>query len=790
MNVRAETVALCVAVSSLFACGRSGLDLGGGASGAGGSTGAADTTGTAGISGVAGTAGRVGNAGSDGGAGTPVCERLGEAACKAAPNCHPYTCPCSNQDTFIACMGPDPGRPVPTCPIGVCPAAGAIDGGDSASGDGAMDGTSKPFPSAAGAGCSKDGWCWSTPLPQGNLLKSVSGSGASDVWAVGGAGAIIHWDGRSWAEVQSGTQAPLSGVWSASASEAWAVGYDAAVVHWDGSTWSPATSVPTPPAGCVSDATTWMAVWGSGPSDVWIVGLCQAPKLFGAAIHWDGSQWTPFTLPEGFGAIWGTGPNDAWAIGSDTGDLFQWDGQSWTAVLTGQSSQHGGTAIWGSSSSDLWLGCDGDINADLPPTHWNGMVVGSDAGTSGVIDSSGYASALWGSSSDDVWAVGARRPTDPYWVADEGLILHWNGVTWSQLPSTGAGPLSGVWGSHSDDVWAVGYFGEIVHWDGRTWSAPAEPAPLLLYVIWGGGPDDVWAFGDDEMGLGALHWNGQTWARTEILDAAALGASATQWATCPGGQCNGIGIHPCATWGSGSDDIWVGGCGTASFLVHWDGHSWSRDSSLDAGIAASMQVASMWGNGPQDVWAVGQVASDMSGVAIHWDGTRWSAVTSLSSSDLAHSFRSVWSSGPDDVWIGAETAVLHWDGHSWSQPQPGAFSDPSPYYTIGGSGPSDVWAVTPVGGGLPSNASHWNGTSWQQFTVSGIISSASIVAPSPTNAWLLDGLHMAHWDGAAWTLSASGSNQFPGDSIHGGPNLYWDGTQVWTIGVEGVIRHP
>ena len=282
-----------------------------------------------------------------------------EATCRATPNCSPRYCLCSNQETFIACARSD--RPPIECAPGgmsICPAVDAVDA-DASAADASGDGATIP-------GCSKDGWCWSTPTPQGNLLFSVSGSSASDVWAVGGAGAIVHWDGRSWAEVPSGSQDPLSSVWSASASDAWAVGYNAAVLHWDGSTWSPAIGVPTPPAGCFSDDTIWSAVWGSGPSDVWIVGLCEAPKLFGAAIHWDGSQWTPFTLPEGFGAVWGTGPNDAWAIGSDDADLFHWDGQSWTTVSTGQSSQHGGTAIWGASSSDLWLGCDGDNSGDLP----------------------------------------------------------------------------------------------------------------------------------------------------------------------------------------------------------------------------------------------------------------------------------------------------------------------------------------------------------------------------------------------------------------------------------------
>jgi hypothetical protein len=748
MNVRAETVALCVAMSSLFACGRSDLHSSAGAAGATPSGGS-----STGSPGVAGIEGNIGTAGVPGVAGT-----AGSAA--------------------------------------------AIDGGISgadASSDGAVDGAGLPFRYATVAGCSKDGWCWSTPTPQGDLLSSVNGSSASDVWAVGAGGAIIHWDGQSWRQIPSGIQTGFDSVWSASASDAWAVGDDAAVLHWDGSTWSPAAGVPTPPAGCFPGDAVWRSVWGSGPSDVWIVGDCLAGAAAqGQTIHWDGSRWTPFTLSEGLSGVWGTGPDDAWAVGSAHVDLFHWDGQSWTMVATGPPAGPG-TAIWGASSSDLWIGYDGGDN-DIPPSHWNGMAVASNAATSGIIHS-GRVVDLWGSSSEDVWAVGCESIVDPYWV--DGLILHWNGIAWDEMPSTSGGILYGVWGSRSDDVWAVGDWGAIVHWDGRAWSAPAAPAApagppyLLLYTVWGGGPEDVWAFGDDEMGLGALHWNGQTWARTELLDAAALGASPSQWATCPGGECEDPGTIPRAVWGSGSDDIWVGAStanddiragGGPSFFVHWDGHAWSLDSTLDAGIAASMRLAAMWGNGPKDVWAVGEVAvdpqteeaGDQLGVAVHWDGARWSAVTSLSSTDLAQPFRSVWSSGPDDVWIGAATAVLHWDGQTWSQ----SISGPNDsIYVISGSSSSDVWAVTTDGFDM-SSASHWNGTSWQQFTVPSV-GAGSLIAISPTNAWLHDGLSVAHWDGTSWTPSESGASQFPETS-----NFYWDGTYVSTIANDGVIHHP
>jgi hypothetical protein len=88
---------------------------------------------------------------------------------------------------------------------------------------------------AAPGFCSSDGWCWRNPLPQGNWLNGVWGSGAGDVWTVGRFGTILHWDGSAWTSIPSGTPATLYGVWGSGAGDVWAVGYGGIILHWDGS---------------------------------------------------------------------------------------------------------------------------------------------------------------------------------------------------------------------------------------------------------------------------------------------------------------------------------------------------------------------------------------------------------------------------------------------------------------------------------------------------------------------------------------------------------------------------
>ena len=71
-------------------------------------------------------------------------------------------------------------------------------------------------------------WTWQNSLPQGNVLSAVWGSSGSDVFAVGGGGTILHYDGSSWSGMSSGTSNGLAGVWGSSGSDVFAVGGGAA----------------------------------------------------------------------------------------------------------------------------------------------------------------------------------------------------------------------------------------------------------------------------------------------------------------------------------------------------------------------------------------------------------------------------------------------------------------------------------------------------------------------------------------------------------------------------------
>ena len=74
-------------------------------------------------------------------------------------------------------------------------------------------------------------WSYSTV---GADLNAVWGSSATDVYAVGSSGTILHFDGNAWQAIPSGTTATLYGVGGSSATDVYVTG-DGTILHYDGS---------------------------------------------------------------------------------------------------------------------------------------------------------------------------------------------------------------------------------------------------------------------------------------------------------------------------------------------------------------------------------------------------------------------------------------------------------------------------------------------------------------------------------------------------------------------------
>jgi hypothetical protein len=159
----------------------------------------------------------------------------------------------------------------------------------------------------------------------------------------GSSGTLVeHWDGSKWRVVPSpsqGDRSHLYGVTAAGPDDVWAVGSTEATIgaaptvlveHWNGSSWQ-IIDAPAFHGSELEDVTALSA------NDVWAVGWRFGPKYQSRGLieHWDGNTWTVshaaghhpgYTT---FNAVSGTGPDDVWAVGRP---IEHWDGSSWSVA--------------------------------------------------------------------------------------------------------------------------------------------------------------------------------------------------------------------------------------------------------------------------------------------------------------------------------------------------------------------------------------------------------------------------------------------------------------------------
>ncbi|WP_242889659.1 hypothetical protein [Actinomadura litoris] len=275
----------------------------------------------------------------------------------------------------------------------------------------------------------------------------------TDAWAVGGHG-FAHWDGREWRDVPASEGGGrVDAIADAGPSDAWAVGrldvpprgknFATRIQHWDGVSWN----------------------------------ITPSPEFRGR-----------------FAALWSVAafaPDDAWAVGCDgqAALVEHWDGEGWSRVavpVPGPGIHSRLTAISGRSSNDIWAIGDHDNTAPTPNSLFALHYDGTEWRAVPVDQVAGHSSSLWSVtaiSADDVWAVGRTIGIDGKGGA---LTEHWDGQRWQIVPSpfdqptsTTTGSLLRVTARAPDDVWAggatytpdgVGYEVLLVHWDGVRWT--------------------------------------------------------------------------------------------------------------------------------------------------------------------------------------------------------------------------------------------------------------------------------------------------------------------------------
>ncbi len=250
--------------------------------------------------------------------------------------------------------------------------------------------------------------------PESDLTRkmyAVHAFSEKDVFAVGEAGAILHYDGSQWAAMESGTEKGLWAVWGISGTDLFTVGEAGTILHYDGTAWQEVNS------GITSDL-----------YDIW-----------------------------GYASDSGE-PAEIFAVG-DKGNVLHWKNGKWEAMSSGVGILLEG--IWGiktEKGADVFAGGNKGVILRYKDGKWVQM---ESPVEKNIRD-------IWGYSDENgvtVFAVGDRISEK------KANFLCYEGMQWT-LADMGQGEfLRTVWGDGETDIFIAGQNGFIRHYDGKTWNS-------------------------------------------------------------------------------------------------------------------------------------------------------------------------------------------------------------------------------------------------------------------------------------------------------------------------------
>jgi hypothetical protein len=518
------------------------------------------------------------------------------------------------------------------------------------------------------------------------FATGISGTSRSDVFATG-FGAIGHYDGAGWTSLDTSAfpDANFTDVWAIAPGEAIVVGVmgaESLVLHVQGTTLTE-IDFPTAMGGAVGvyasstediwvaagntlwrrEGTTWSNVmtatsfvlttsglWGSGPSDVWLVAR-------DSVIHFSGSAMNTIPVPgaRNLTAIAGTSPTDVWATDYD-GQIHHYDGSSWSVRF----------------------------KATVAPTDFHSISVGDDgvgwaAGPLGLAERD-PAMGTWSGVPSPTMSVltGVARAGGESFLFAMGGSYRRQGGGW-ELVIGGAG-LTDACATDDGTIWAVG--DRLARYEGGEWVTLPVATPLGMTRIVCRG-SEAWALPDpnrrSDDGVGVMRYDGSEWALVGLSSIGHL-------------------LPLRAATALAANDGWVIAeteSGTA-IVMRYDGVEWRQLA------AAPPTVRGVGGSSPADVWLVGD-----GGVARHWNGTSLVVRDAPGAPDFAW----VDAAGGTVTALARNGVVWRWSGTTWSTVgmsiRETGYSSDEVYDAAFADG--DVFAVGEYG-----EAYRFSGTTWER----------------------------------------------------------------------------
>ena len=282
-------------------------------------------------------------------------------------------------------------------------------------------------------------------------------------------------------------------------------------------------------------------------------------------VRFDGAAWST-QLADTAGAllslasVWGASASGVFAGGC--AGITRFDGQTWSALPACSGLPDVVISLSGRSPSDVFA----VVRGALPPSghvnvrHFNGQQW--DNVYSRACSFCALFNAIW-----------ADPISDAFLVGESGMVLRYDGATWTPQSSGTSATLRAVWGVSKSQVFAVGGNGTVVHYDGLAWAPQASGTTRELKSISGTSGTDVFAVGT---GGTILHYDGSGWST----------------------QSSGTSQDLNAVWALSASDVFA--VGNGSTILHYDGSQWTPQT-----VTTTIDFSGVWGISSTNVFAVG-----------------------------------------------------------------------------------------------------------------------------------------------------------------------------------------
>lgn len=126
-------------------------------------------------------------------------------------------------------------------------------------------------------------------------------------------------------------------------------------------------------------------------------------------------------------------------------------------------------------------------------------------------------------------------------------------------------------------------------------------------------------------------------------------------------------------WGSSPSDVW-GANGDAADVRdcfwHFDGIKWARatEGTPITEYTGNKVIYSVWGTAQNNVWAFGRKINQgyVSAFIMHYDGNLWTDVTPTNLASLIAPLYCVYGISENNIWVGGYEYVINYNGNSWT----------------------------------------------------------------------------------------------------------------------------